>query len=180
MYSCRWKTWFRPPVVGGFCRAVCMIAQPGMGKQCSRRSKYRQKKHYTQHGVGVPHPPWGTANPIRLLPLGGSCRRKATEGAVRRGGVPVRVGRCRWEIAYRPQRLANTPTISQATPASFLPRWGKKPLAWLSALGTPTPKGSLVQRNRPAKPPPHNSIPIRAEVALPCLHNLPPKNHQQE
>ena len=28
----------------------------------------------------------------------------------------------------RPQRLAITPTISQAAPASFLPRWGKKPL----------------------------------------------------
>ena len=28
---------------------------------------------------------------------------------------------------YRPPRLANTPTISQATPDSFLPRWGKKP-----------------------------------------------------
>ena len=28
---------------------------------------------------------------------------------------------------YRPHRLAITPTISQATPDSFLPRWGKKP-----------------------------------------------------
>ncbi|MBR4069155.1 MAG: hypothetical protein IKK08_11095, partial [Clostridia bacterium] len=28
-------------------------------------------------------------------------------------------------------RLAITPTISQATPDSFLPRWGKKPFCWL-------------------------------------------------
>ena len=161
-----------------------------------------------------------------------------TEGAVR-GGVPVRGGCCRWGKDYHPHRLAITPTISQATPASFLPRWGKKPLAWLSALGTPTPKGSLIRGScRLSKNPrgvggpqpsdcksetsgvyggfgtlaqqgvpiavcrpgsrrllgkrcksrlksrrrrvfrrteaaPHNPIPIRAELPLPCLHNLP-------
>ena len=64
---------------------------------------------------------------------------------MRRGGAPLRVRCCRWEIDCRPQRLANTPTISQATPDSFLPRWGKKPWGWVGAVGTGNQKGSLVQ-----------------------------------
>ena len=78
--------------------------------------------------AAVRHPP------IRLLPLGGSCRRKATEGAWSRGGLPVRFG-CRPDKCLPSPTPCNYP-YHQALRASFLPRWGKKPLAWLSALGT--------------------------------------------
>ena len=76
-------------------------------------------------GVGVF---LGDRQPIRLLPLEGAV-------AVRRLRVLGAGVVCRFGVDdagandCRPHRLANTPTISQAAPDSFLPRWGKKP--WL-------------------------------------------------
>ena len=62
-------------------------------------------------------------------------------GAVYRFGVAVTRGR-----DYRPHRLAITPTISQATPDSFLPRWGKKPFRLaVYEGGQPSIRASPVQ-----------------------------------
>ena len=56
-------------------------------------------------------------------------------------GVGVAVG----ENVYRPHRLANTPTISQASPDSFLPRWGKKPWGGCFPWGQATHKAPSVR-----------------------------------
>ena len=43
------------------------------------------------------------------------------------------------QVGCLTKRLANTPTISQATPDSFLPRWGKKPSGLAVFLGDRQP-----------------------------------------
>ena len=53
------------------------------------------------------------------------------------------------EKDYRPHRLAITPTISQATPASFLPRWGKKPWGGSFRRGQATQKAPLCKGSCP-------------------------------
>ena len=78
------------------------------------------------------------AYPPRLLPLGGSCRRKATEGAWNRGNAPVRVG-------CRPGKKPTIPNALQlplpsGTTCQLPPPLGEEALGWVLPLGNSQPK----------------------------------------
>ena len=86
---------------------------------------------------------------------------------------------------YRPLRLAMTPTISQATPDSFLPRWGKKPLGLAVVRGdrhphkAPSSGGSWLPEGQTEGAWSMGGIPFRLgcrprqKTTVPCALHLP-------
>ena len=122
-----------------------------------------------------------TGNSIRLLPLGGSCRRQATEGAW--SGVATDIGLHAARGRKPPSPAPCKYPYHQALRASFLPRWGKKPFCWLfqpldglsygnvlfSWLAAHANSGLGMQRNQLQHPPagPHRDDRERRQIPVP-------------
>ena len=104
-----------PPVRGAWVRGWGVV---------NRRGSFRRREL-----AAVAYPP-------RLLPLEGAGCPKGRLRVLGAGAYTVSGRTMPGAENDRPHRPAITPTISQATPASFLPRWGKKPFCWLLCLGT--------------------------------------------
>ena len=124
----------------------------------------------------------GAANSIRLLPLGGSCRRKATEGAyagaVCRFGSGVAVGK-QTAVPVALQLPPPSGTTCQLPPplgeeafwGGFSSSWSAKPLvtcllSWLSAHAN---SGFEMQQNQLQHPPagPHRDDRERRQIPVP-------------